>query len=558
MAAPLRWLVLVLAFAALTCKETDTVYQPVDLLTDPSVPPSVIYTFPGNGTAGPYDGFSSTLTVRFNKFMDIPSLQRAVHFSSPLGDIRSDTCVVTASQGDVASITPVRTNLALPFLWRVGRQYALQIDTTAKDINGNRLTASFGMSFTPEPSFRVRSISPASGAVNVSTNTVQIAFNAPVDSSVRSDIMISPPVTGLWHYVRFSTVSYDSSQIVFQGNSAFLTGLAYLISIGPAAVDKYGDSLTGGFSSSFSTVPFAVTGTTPGDGSTNWSPAQRSFTVSLSDSVDTATIRGAFHISPALDGQFLVSTTLRSFQFIASSNLLSDTIYTATIDTTLHSKAGAQLSQAFSFSFMTGTATSGSGFRVNYSQPPDGDTLVSPLASVSVSFSLPIDTATARSAFSIVPPVGGLLSFHYGNLLVFSPLGSFTVATTYNVQIAASVASTGGLHLPAPYTFSFRTLPFEVMSTYPSDGQTHIGVSLYAIDITLTDTVDTGSVSGAFSISPTVSGTFSATPDRTFYFKPSTELQPYTVYTVSISGALRSSSGVPIAAPYTFSFATGG
>lgn len=558
MTASLRWTVLLLVLAALTCKETDTVYQPIDLLTDPSVSPFVIYTFPSTGSVGPYDGFSSTLTVRFNKIMDLPSLHRAVHFSSPLQDIRSDTCVVTANQGDVATITPIHTNLSLPFLWRVGRQYSMRIDTSAKDINGNRLSAPFEINFTPEPAFRVRGISPLSGAVNVSASTIQIAFNAAVDTSIRPEIMISPPVLGLWHYVRFTSVSLDSSQLVFQGSSAFPSGLTYTISIGPAAVDRYGDSLLGGFSSSFNTVPFAVVGTTPADGSTNWSPSQRSITVSLSDSVDTATVRAAFHISPALGGEILIPANLRSFQFVASGNLLPDTTYTVTVDTTLHSKGGAVLSEPFTFSFLTGPAGSGTGFRVSYINPPDGDTLVSPFASISVAFSQPIDTSTARGAFSIVPATAGLIGFQYPDILTFSPISSFSMATTYHVQIAASIRAKDGAQLPGPYASSFTTLPFEITSTYPWDGETHLPTSLYSITVTASDTIDTSTIAGSFSISPSITGTFSTNLDRSFYFYPGTALQPYTVYTVLISATLRSRAGAPVAVPYTFSFATGG
>ena len=114
MNAIVRWSFIGLCLCSITCKETDTVYQPIDMLTDPSVTPQVIYTNPGNRTTGPYVNFSSTLTVRFNKLMDFASVQHALHFSSPDSDLLPDTASLSMNQGDVASISPIRTNLNLP------------------------------------------------------------------------------------------------------------------------------------------------------------------------------------------------------------------------------------------------------------------------------------------------------------------------------------------------------------------------------------------------------------------------------------------------------------
>jgi hypothetical protein len=62
----------------------------------------------------------------------------------------------------------------------------------------------------------------------------------------------------------------------------------------------------------------------------------------------------------------------------------------------------------------------------------------------------------------------------------------------------------------------------------------------------------------AFSFSPPVSGTFYLYEQDEFDFYPSVELQPYTVYTITISTALKSQSGIPIKAPYSYTVATGG
>lgn len=547
------WLLLVACLISITCKETDTIYEPVNSLTDQAVKPAVIYTFPGAKSIGPYNGFSSTITVRFNKLMDLPSLQHAVHFVSTVGDLLPDTSTISINQGDVATITPIRSNLNYPLLWKVGRSYILRIDSTATDINGNNLIPSFGMTFIPEPYFRVKTISPVSGAINVGTgSTLQIAFNALVDTSIRSRVIISPQVYGLWHYASISGGLYDSSQIIFQSSSGFAIGTTYTVSIGSNAVDKNGDPLAGGFVSSFATVPFAVTGTSPGGGSTNWSPSSLRISISFSDSLDTSTVQAAFRINPPIAGQISYLSSPRTFYFTSSNNFLPDTVYTITIDTSIRSKARARMSQPYGFSFMTGS----SPFYVTSTSPNNGDTTVLPRNAVAIYFSTTLDSASVRNAFSITPPVDGLISFPQPNALSFSPLRLFSLSTHYTITIASSIASTSGTSLGSPYTFTFATVPFEVTQAYPGNGLTQVSTAQY-IEIYTTDAIDTSTVRSAFSIAPTVGGTFPPWNASDFYFVPSTPLQPYTIYTVTISSALHSKSGVPLASPYTFTFATG-
>jgi hypothetical protein len=100
-------------------------------------------------------------------------------------------------------------------------------------------------------------------------------------------------------------------------------------------------------------------------------------------------------------------------------------------------------------------------------------------------------------------------------------------------------------------------VPFEVTQSYPSNGSTQVSTTYY-IEVYTTDAIDTSTIRSAFSITPSVGGSFGIYSDASsFYFTPSTLLQPYTVYTVTISSALHSKSGAPLASPYTFAFATG-
>jgi hypothetical protein len=552
------WFVLLMCLIAITCKETDTIYEPVNTLTDPAVKPVVIYTFPSANSVGPFDGFSSTITVRFNKLMDLSALRHAIHFISTVGDLLPDTSTLSINQGDVASVTPIRSNMSLPLLWKVGRSYSLRIDATAKDIDGNYLNPSFEMTFTPEPYFRVKSISPTSGSINVSTTTLQIAFNAAVDTSILSRIVISPSVSGLWHYPRNGSGIYDSSQVIFQNGSGFTVGKTYTISIGSNAVDKNGDPLTAGFTSTFTTTPFTVTSTSPSDGTTNWPISSQRISVGFSDSLDISTIPAAFSIHPVIAGVFSNTSNPRTFVFAASNPFLPDTVYTITIDTSIRSKAQAKMSEPLSFSFMTGAENTGaSPLFVTSTNPSNGDTTVSPQKIVQISFNTSLDTAGIGNALSVSPPVSGLVSITNASSLLFSPIEPLSFSTTYTVTLASSITSTGGVSLESPYTFSFTTLPFEVTQSIPRNGSTQNSTSTSIVVIT-DGAMDTSTARTAFSVTPSVTGNFTFSSDLfSMHFNPSIPLQPYTVYAVTVSSTLRSKSGTPMASPYTFSFATG-
>ena len=211
-----KWLLLAACLTSITCKQN--VIAPADQLSDPSIKPAVIYTYPARNSTGPFDNFSTTITVRFNKLMDLTSLQHAVRFFSLLGDIKEDTGRASSQSGEVASVSPVMTNPNIRFLWRIGQMYTLRIENTARDINGNNLIPPFSMTIKPEPYFRVKSMYPVGGNGIVPLGTqIQLYFNGFVDTTIFSSITITPALTGTWRFGSFYPAGVDSSSIYLQG-----------------------------------------------------------------------------------------------------------------------------------------------------------------------------------------------------------------------------------------------------------------------------------------------------------------------------------------------------
>jgi hypothetical protein len=534
----------------LSCK--DNTVSSEDLLNDPAVKPAVIYTYPGINSTGPYDNFGTSITVRFNKLMDQASVQHAVSFDSQVGDLLPDTGRASSSTGEIYSITPVLSNPGVPFLWRVNKTYVLRIATTAVDVNGNDLTTPFIMPFTPEPYFRVKSVTPANLSINVSSNVFRLQLNAPVDTSFFSKISISPPVPGQWRYTVLSSFGVDSSQILFQSTRSLPVGSSYTLSITGQAHDKYGDPLVGGFGSSFSTTPFGIINTSPSNSSANISLAARFIGVSFTDSLDTATVRGAFSLSPPVPGYFIYSLDQSRFNYALEANLSPRTTYTITIDTSLRSKSGMRMPQPYVASFTT------SDFVVTSAFPSNGDTTVYSRDQITLYFNGDIDTGSVRGAFSINPGLTGLFDFGRStNSFSFSPIAEFVPGTTYTVTVSTDLRSVTGARLGAPYTFWFKAAPFKVTETYPPDGSTHVQ-RWTSIEVITSDIIDTSTIRGSFSISPQATGALFFSPAGAyFYLSADSLLQPLTVYTVTIATSLKSLSGANLKSPYTFSFATG-
>ena len=125
-------------------------------LSDPSIMPKVIYSYPLGSSVGPYPElyqfncgwewctWYSQFQVRFNKFMDLSSVRWAVRLSSPFGDIRADTNFIISVGGDVFILNPVDSlGYRYGFRFRIGATYTLGVDSTARDINGNLLRPPF-------------------------------------------------------------------------------------------------------------------------------------------------------------------------------------------------------------------------------------------------------------------------------------------------------------------------------------------------------------------------------------------------------------------------------
>jgi len=110
------------------------------------------------------------------------------------------------------------------------------------------------------------------------------------------------------------------------------------------------------------------------------------------------------------------------------------------------------------------------------------------------------------------------------------------------------------------FTHTYSVLPVyppTVLRTIPTTGASSVALNSQVI-VDFSQAMDTATVQGAFSTSPSASGTFSWNSDNTkMTFTPSPNYSASAAYTVTINTNAKDSSGVPLSGNYIYSFTTG-
>lgn len=219
-----------------------------DALTDPNVKPKIIWTYPSNGQVGPIINLGNSIIIRFNKIMDISTLNRSLELlPSQTGYAWIDTNNTWLHNGDVAYIYLYSDSTTL---WEIGQTYTFTVLATLKDINGNSLSSPYSFSFTPEPNFRVDYTWPQNGSTKVPRQAyIVISFNNRINfPSFQSSVSSSPPIPGNWE-------PYYYSGVILNPTSELNPNTEYIITISTGMQDAQGHALPSIYTLSFTTGP---------------------------------------------------------------------------------------------------------------------------------------------------------------------------------------------------------------------------------------------------------------------------------------------------------------
>jgi hypothetical protein len=305
----------------------------------------------------------------------------------------------------------------------------------------------------------------------------------------------------------------------------FNVGQEYTLTIpGNDLRDVFGHELDGSVELTFTPEPrFRVGEIYPEDGSIV-SPQSNIIYVWLNDEVDPASVAGMVTTNPSLTfvADIYESNTL--VYYYATTIFGQNGTYRYTVDRSLRSAAGQTLAADVSGTFKT------EAVRIVATEPDPGAADVSPSTDVMVEYNVDVTSGDIE-----LQPAAPGLEFTFDRTVAFFPSSNLMLDTVYTVTVS-NVRDLYNNVLPET-TFTFRTEPFRVTSTTPSNGAIQVPRNSTGV-VYYNALIDTGSVANAvITVTPSIAFTIQKFAGANFlYIDPAQNLQPATTYTVSLKG----------------------
>ena len=344
---------------------------------------------------------------------------------------------------------------------------------------------------------------PARGEEQATEAPITIAFDKPMNrASVESAFQITPKVSGAFKW------NADDTQVQFvPTGQGFSRGELYSVNVLTTAQSTSGQLLGQPVEFAFKAVGFLdVAQVLPADGSTDIDPAAditvmfNRPVVPLVSTQDQSSLPQPLVLDPPVKGTGeWVNTSIYAFH--PAERMQAGIKYTAKIPAGLQDPTGAVLQKDVVWSFSTTNPF------VVAMQPNDGETNIWIDRPVMVTFSQPMNHASAEAAFSLhqgaadgpqvagtfswitatvpmgvgegitygklaAPARGGQNVMLLGEMMVFTPTQLLERDTTYYASMAQGVESeSGGEPTPVAYQWSFTTVkPLYVIRTDPVNG----------------------------------------------------------------------------------------
>lgn len=446
-----------------------------------------------------------------------------------------------------------------------------------------------GGSPPPAPPGSTDTTPPTVVSTSPSANTLGAPARAVV-SATFSEPIDAASVTATTFFVQDGAGARVAGTIAVAGDTAIFTpaaplgdSAAYAATLTPGIRDRAGNGLPAAFTWHFSTAatpdttPPAVLSVSPANGATGVLVGAV-VTATFTEALDPASVgASAFVVRPA--GGAAVSGTVAldgaTLTFTPTSPLAHATTYQAAVAHGAHDAAGNALATDHVWSFDTAPAPGANGPVVVARSPSAGASGVSRATSISVTFDAAIAPASVTAtSFSLKARNGAVVAGTFvvsGDTVTLTPAWSLFYWTTYDVALTTGIQDLAGHPLQGAVGWSFQIEPdltasFPDMAATPSDGATGViaGTRVLALlNGCGACTYDVASVDGtSFALTDgggtPVPGTisFPGSLANVAAFVPASPLTPGTRYTATLTTAVRTAAGTPLAAPYAWSFTT--
>jgi hypothetical protein len=312
-----------------------------------------------------------------------------------------------------------------------------------------------------------------------------------------------------------------------------------------------------------------VKATSPADGTTGVA-TRRSITATFSKIMNPATFtestfilrKGGVPIAGTVVSSGRVST------FMPAGPLEFSTSYEATITTGVKDLSGNPMAMNYVWSFTTGPELDTTPPSIVSTDPMDGATQVPVGASVSVTFSEPMQPLSLNATtFTLVADgraIAGTVTYS-GMKATFAPARPLAAGTAHAANVTTGAKDLAGNPLSASFGWTFTTgaapdiLPPTVSSTVPARDATGVAPQS-AIAITFSEAMEPSTITSSTILvaagSSPVSGSV-AYAGTTAVFRPANALASSTAHTVTVTTGVRDLSGNALATQYRFNFTTG-
>ncbi|MEO6190807.1 MAG: Ig-like domain-containing protein, partial [Saprospiraceae bacterium] len=440
------------------------------------------------------------------------------------------------------------------------------ITTGATSLSGKTLQNDYVWTFTTLGVVApfIISTDPANNETNVPLSKIITAtFSVPMDPSTinSATFRIKQGVNTI-----NGTVTLNGAIASFAPTSPLNPNTNYTATISALVKDLSGTNLAQDYTWVFSTgqtIAPIVISTSPTNNEINVL-LNKVVTATFSVAMDPLTINTtSFTLrtgSTIIPGVVTYSGTVASFT--PSVQLSPNTTYTGIILATVKSLAGINMASDYIWSFTT-VATVVAPTVIS-TDPVNNETNVSLNKIIKASFSMPMDPNTINTSSFILRQgsnsISGIVTYS-GITATFTPITPLLANTLYTATITTAAKNLAGISLENNYVWSFTTgavlAPF-VVSTDPPNNATNVSLNKTVLAVFNMPMDPTTINSSSYTIkqgSTTIPGTISYS-GLTASFTPTSNFTSNTLYTATLTTAVKNLAGVSLSSNYVWSFTT--
>jgi len=357
--------------------------------------------------------------------------------------------------------------------------YEARVTTGVKDLIGNALQQDYVWAFSTGTTILpvIISTSPNNLETGVAFNKVITAtFSVPMDQSTINGTSFTLKKAGV---AVLGSVSGTGTGATFTPNVALTPFTVYTANITIAVKNADGSALAKDTTWTFTTadnIPRVLT-TDPTKAAT-LVPLDKTVSAIFNMSMNPATITTTtFTLKRSgVSVVGVVGYTGTTATFNPTNDLLSNTVYTATIKAGAKNTNGTALAKDTVWTFTTANVLAPTVVLTN---PSDLDASVTLNQNVTATFSEAMDNTTiTTTTFTIMEglnPVLGTVSY-LNNVATFNPNSDFVAGKTYSAKITNGVKNATGTNMVNDYNWSFSIPTVPVVPLFNLGGAERFGI----------------------------------------------------------------------------------